>query len=465
MKYFNEENILKKLISEYKEMSQKGTVCFFEGTAFLDIMLYFENEGNIEEAIEVCDLATTQHMSSVEFYFHKGRLLLEIDKLEIALENIEKALSLSPNNHEANFLYIEILIELNDFPTASSHLEKIDKGLSKNKKAHLHFLQSRIHERKGDFPNMFFSLREALLANSDNPIMLNKIWLAAEISGLYEESAAFHLQLIEENPYSYLAWYNLGQAYFCLEKYEESAEAFEYVFIINKQFDIAYRDGAEALIMANKYDKALEVYEELLEICEPDGDVYAKIGLCQEHLGERDVAKVYYLKSLQENPSNSMALFRMGECYMIEEQWSNAIKYYNKAIDADSNREDYVIAIAQAYSKNKNTKKAKIFFEKATEMAPELTKHWTEYASFLMKIGNNEEAFFILDEAENYTLDTEVQYCKVACLFAMKKREEALKTLSQALQKNPSLLESLFALIPELEQDSEVKALIKIFCS
>lgn len=446
-------------------MSQKGTVCFFEGTAFLDIMLYFENQGNIEEAIEVCDLASTQHLSTTEFYFHKGRLLLEIDKLEIALENIEKALSLSPNNLEANFLYVEILIELKDFINATSHLDNMNTNLSKDEKSYLYFLQSKIYERKGDFLNMFFSLREALTENSDNPIMLNKIWLAAEISGLYEESAEFHLKLIEENPYSYLAWYNLGQAYFCLEKYEESAEAFEYVFIINKQFDIAYRDGAEALIMANKYDKALEVYEELLEICEADSDVYAKIGLCQEHLGEREVAKVYYLKSLEENASNSMALFRMGECYMIEEQWSVAIKYYNKAIKADSNREDYVIAIAQAYFKNKNTQQAKIFFEKATEMAPELTEHWTAYASFLMKLGNNEEAFFILDEAENYTLDTEVLYCKVACLFAMSKRKEALKTLTQALQKNPSLLESLFALTPELKQDSEVKALIKIFCS
>lgn len=465
MKYFNKQNILKKLISEYKEMSQKGTVRFFEGTAFLDIIHYFENEGKIEEAIEVCDFALTQYISSMEFYFHKGRLLLEMDKLEIALENIEKALSLSPNSHEVNLLYAEILIEFKDYEMASFNLKKIYNDLSEDGKSYVHLLESRIYEGRKDFRKMFFSLREALRRDHDNPILLNKIWLAAELSGSYEESAEFHLELIDKNPYSYLAWYNLGQAYYCLEQYEESAEAFEYVFIINKQFDIAYRDAAEALIMANKYDKALSVYEELMEICQPDSDVYAKMGLCHDHLGERDTAKVYYLQSLKENPSNSMALFRMGECYMIEEQWTNAIKYYNKAIDADSNREDYLIAIAQAYFKNKNIKQAEIFFEKATEMAPELTKYWTQYAFFLMETGKTEEAFSILDEAQHYTLDTEVLYCKVACLFAVKKREEALKTLSQALQQNASLLESLFILTPELKQDTEVKALIKIFCS
>ena len=96
-------------------------------------------------------------------------------------------------------------------------------------------------------------------------------------------------------------------------------------------------------------------------------------------------------------------------------------------------------------------------------MAPELGKYWTQYATFLMKMGDSEEAFSILDEAQIYTVDTELLYCKVACLFAMSKREEALQTLTQALEENASLLESLFKLTPELEQDSEVLALINAF--
>lgn len=45
----------------------------------------------------------------------------------------------------------------------------------------------------------------------------------------------------------------------------------------------------------------------------------------------------------------------------------------------------------------------------------------------------------------------------------MSKREEALKTLTLALEENASLLESLFKLTPELEQDSEVRAVINLF--
>jgi len=148
---------------------------------------------------------------------------------------------------------------------------------------------------------------------------------------------------------------------------------------------------------------------------------------------------------------------------MQDEVWDKAIYFYNRAIEADCDREEYLIAIAEAYFKNKNAKQAKIFFQRATDMAPELSQYWTQYAAFLMKMGDSEEAYSILDEAYFYTVDTEVLYCKAACLFAMSKREEALQTLTQALEENASLLESLFTLTPELEDDSEVRALIKTF--
>ena len=52
MKYYHEENILKKLILKFSDMSQKGTVGFFEKTALLDLILFFENDDNIEKALE-----------------------------------------------------------------------------------------------------------------------------------------------------------------------------------------------------------------------------------------------------------------------------------------------------------------------------------------------------------------------------------------------------------------------------
>ena len=444
-------------------MSQKGTVGFFEKTALLDLILFFENDDNIEKAIEVCDFGISQYGSSMEFLFHKSRLLVELGELDEALGYLEKALAYSPGNFDLNLLQAEVWIEFGEFKLAYNILKNLYQSSENAEQCQVLFLLAKIHEINGNFKKMFSILKKALQKDPNHPILLNKIWLAVEMAGLYEESVELHLAIIEDHPYSYLAWYNLGQAYFCLENYETAAEAFEYSFIINSKFEIAYKDGAESYIMAENYEKALKMYQEFLENVSGDSDVFAKMGFCYEHLGEILIAKKYYLKSIEENGSNSMALFRMGECHMFEEKWDDAIHFYNQAIETDCNREEYLIAIAEAYFKNKNAQQAKIFFQKATDMAPELGKYWTQYATFLMKMGDSEEAFSILDEAQIYTVDTELLYCKVACLFAMSKRKEALQTLTQALEENASLLESLFRLTPELEQDSEVRALINLF--
>jgi tetratricopeptide (TPR) repeat protein len=463
MKYYHEENILKKLILKFSDMSQTGTVCFFEKTALLDLILFFENDDNIEKAIEVCDFGRVQYVSSIEFLFHKSRLLVELEELDEALIYLEKGLAYSPGNFDLNLLQAEVWIEFGEFKLAYDILKNLYQSSGNAEQSQVLFLLAKIHEINGDFKKMFSVLKKALQKDPNHPILLNKIWLAVEMAGLYEESVELHLAIIEDHPYSYLAWYNLGQAYYCLEDYETAAEAFEYSFIINSKFSIAYKDGAESYIMAENYEKALNMYQEFLETSPGDSDVYAKIGFCYEHLGEVLVAKNYYLKAIETNAANSMALFRMGECHMFEEKWDDAIHYYNQAIEADCDREEYLIAIAEAYFKNKNAHQAKIFFQKATDMAPELGKYWTQYATFLMKMGDSEEAFLILDEAQIYTVDTELLYCKVACLFAMSKRKEALQTLTQALEENASLLESLFKLTPELKQDSEVRALINTF--
>ena len=463
MEYYNEESILKKLISEFEGVSQKGTVCFHEKTVWLDFIQYYENKEDFKSAIEVCDFAIAQHVSSLEFLLHKSRFLVALgDHLE-ALNYVEQALAFSPENFEVNFLRAEIWIELGEFRPAYETLKKLYESSGIEQQSQSILLLAKIYEIKGDFKKMFSVLRKALKKDPNNPLLLNRIWFAAELSGSYKESLEFHLELIEENPYSFLAWYNLGQAYLCLEDYEKAAEAFEYVFIINDQFEFGYKDAAETYIMIENFQKALEIYEDYLEVLEPDSDVLSKIGLCQEHLGEIDLAKAYYAQAIESNPSNSIALFRMGECHMANESWEKAIHFYNRAIEADCNKEEYLIAIAEAYFKNKNAKQAKIFFQRATDMAPELSRYWTQYAAFLMEMGDSEEAYLILDEAYFYTVDTEVLYCKAACLFAMSKREEALQTLTQALEENSSLLESLFTLTPELEDDSDVRALIKIF--
>ena len=466
MKEINKQNTIKKLIFEYKVMSQKGTVGFYEKTVFLDIITYLENNQEFEQAIVACEDAFSQHVYSHEFLIRKSQLLLSLGVEGEAIECLEEALNFAPNDLEIKMALVEALIQGGKENDADLLLkEMVAAAAGENAKVKIYQLQAEILEQQGEFEKMFFTLKKALKYGKpeDTTSLLNKIWFAAEMAGLHEESIEFHLELIDENPYSFLAWFNLGQAYFCLEKYDDAAEAFEYVNIIKKDFDLGYKDGAEAFLMLRNYDKALECLTEYLEIADPDSEIYTKLGICHEHLNDIEMAKSFYEKAIESNSCNSLALFRLGECSFVMEDWDTAISYYNQAIEMDCGKEEYLAALAEAYFKNKNIRQAKEFFQRATEMAPELSQYWAKYALFLMALGDGEEAASILDEARIHAGGTELLYCKVACLFTMSKRDEALQTLMEALEENVSLLESLFTFSPDLEKDNEVRQLVEAF--
>ena len=466
MKETNKQNTIKRQVFEYKVMSQKGTVGFYEKAVFLDMITYLENHQESEQAIIACEDAFSQHVCSYEFLIRKSQLLLSLGVEAEAIECLEKALNYSPNDLEIKMALIEALIQGGREDDADFLLkEMVEEAGGDNAKAKIYQLQSEILEQKGDFEKMFFTLKKALKYGKfdDSTSLLNKVWFAVEMAGLHEESVEFHLAFIDEDPYSFLAWFNLGQAYFCLEQYKEAAEAFEYVNIIKKDFDLGYKDGAEAFLMLRNYEKALDCLTEYLEVADPDSEIYTKLGICHEHLKEIETAKIFYEKAIKLNPCNSLALFRLGECSVVMEDWETAISYYNQAIEMDCGKEEYLAALAEAYFKNKNILQAKEFFQRATEMAPELSQYWAKYALFLMALGDGEEAASILDEARIHAGGTELLYCKVACLFTMSKREEALQTLTEALEENVSLLESLFTFSPDLEEDNEVRQLVAAF--
>jgi len=466
MKEFYKQGDIKKLVFEYKVMSQKGTVGFYEKTVFLDMIAYLENHQESELAILACEDAFSQHVYSYEFLIRKSQLLLSLDVPHEAVECLEEALKFAPSDLEIKMALIEAYIQAGREVDANQFLnEMIEEAGGENAKAKIYQLQAEILEQKGDFEKMFFALKKALEVGTFDDVnpLLNKIWFAVEMAGLHEESIEFHTTYIDESPYSFLAWFNLGQAYFCLEKYEDAAEAFEYVNIIKKDFELGYKDGAEAFLMLRNYEKALDCLTEYLDIADPDSEVYTKLGICHEHLNEIETAKIFYEKAIRLNPCNSLALFRLGECSVVMEDWDTAISYYNQAIEMDCGKEEYLAALAEAYFKNKNIQQAREFFQRATEMAPELSQYWAKYALFLMALGDREEAASILDEARIHAGGTELLYCKVACLFAMSKREEAFKTLLEALEENVSLLESLFTFSPGLEEDFEVKQLVEAY--
>jgi len=393
----------------------------------------------------------------------QAKLLLLLKQEHQALQILDQIDAFAPNELATDLLRAEAFASLGLFDHALAILDPLKKDSNGPELSDIYLTIALIHEYQEDYECMFYALHTALEEDPGNTEALRKMWYCMEVSKKYEESILLHLAVIDEAPYTDLAWYNLAHAYAYLGQYEEAVDAFEFAFVINPSFEFAYRDCAEICFETKRFEKALDYYKDVLDKFEADQDLYLRIGQCYQHLGQLSMAKYFLNTALQLDPLNDEVFFHLGECHALENKWEEAIAAYKAAIHIEDKREEYFSGLAEVYYQQGKWEKAQRAFEKATEIAPESTQYWIQYACFLMETGQHVQALEVLEEAELYAVGMELTYCRVACLFAMGHRQEALVQLSNALGEDFFMHDSLFSLLPHLELDQEVKAVIAAF--
>ncbi len=460
---FDEEQHLKTLVAQFEEMLFSNDSRFFDVIEFEQIIDHYENQFESKKALQAIEYALDQHAFSTTFYIRKAHILIELGKEDEAMSCLDKAQLFDSSELEIMLLRAEILTNKQCYTEAMDILQAALDGASPPDQIEILLAMANIHEDKEDYDKAFEFLKAALIRNPKCEEALDRIWLCVEFSEKYRESIALHKKIIDLEPYSYLAWYNLGHAQACLEKYQDAIPSFEYAYIINNKFEAAYRDCAACHLELKAYDKALKVFSEALEHIRPESEFYLKIGYCYEHLDDFFRAKDFYKKAIRLDPKNAEAFYQMGEVYFKEQSWKSALSAYQKAIYLQPFNSYYWEAIAETYFHLENLEKALDCYREAVTKNPFEQSHWIQYATTVLEILGSEDALHILEEAENHIPDVSIRFCKVAALIYSGLRKEAFHQLNQALTEDYSMHQSLFELFPDLLKDSELLAFIENF--
>lgn len=461
---FENNQSVSDLVSVYEMKKQHGQIAFMEESDFLKLIKFYEEDERLKEALEVIEQAIQQYNFSADLYIKKAQLLIDGHQEDLALETLDVALIYAPSELEIQLLRAEAYIALELFGEALQLLNQLKDQTSNNKElSEIYFIEAHIYEHQEQFEQMFFALKAALLENPKHNEALERLWLCVELSRNYEESVALHEQILDKDAYSYLAWYNLGHANAYLGNYIDAIEAFEFAFVIKEDFEFAYRDCAELCFELKFYRKALKYYQEILEHFEPDSELLLRIGQCYQFLDSTNIARTFFLRALKLDPLNDEVFFHIGQCFANEQKWKSAITAYEKAIRIEDKQEEYLAALATAYNATDELIKSEKYWKKAIRVAPEQSQYWVQLAQFLMKSNRGEEAMNFLEEAENFSAGSDLMYCRIACLFSIGKRQEAIYWLGEALHEDFDMHQALFELLPELENDNDVLNLISAY--
>ncbi|MBK8450549.1 MAG: tetratricopeptide repeat protein [Saprospiraceae bacterium] len=380
-----------------------------------------------------------------------------------AITVLDQAYTLAPLDIEITLLKAKAFALSQQFDDGLRIISDLKCTFSKIDLTEILLVEAFIYETMKDFNKMFDTLRDALILNPNNHEALEQIWVSVEFSKKYDESVRLHQDIIDKNPYSYLAWYNLGHAYSCLGEYEKAVEALEYSFLINSNFEQGYLDCAELCLQINMHEKALRCYLEANEMFGPDAELIVYIAECLIKLNRHKEAKVKLQKAIYHDPYNEEIFYYLGECYGAEENWKKAIKAYLEAIDLDDQREEFHAGIAIAYEKISNFKKAESHYRKSANCGLEQSRYWCMFISFLLSQKQFEKAEKILIRADKFSFGADLLYCRAAYYFLTDSRENALATLQEALSENTKEHDVLLKLIPEIMDDREVMSMIRYF--
>ena len=463
----NENNqntqLLQNLVCDFEALFLRGEFRTFNKEEFEQLIKYYRSNNNIDKALEITELAIEQYQYITDFYMMKSELLLQNLNPEKALDHIKYCEELSPYSFEIKLQKVKALSMMGNRKEVEELLNELKTFSKLNYSAEFSIIYSYVSEYSGEYETMFLHLKDALITEPHNSEALERLLPATLLTRKYEESLSFHMQLINESPYNHLAWYNAGQIYSALLEYENAIDALEYSFIINPFFESGYLDYGDLCMQTGNFYKAAKVFEEYLCRFEADSEVYSDIIECYLKLKKFKQAKEHAYSSIKIDPFNDEVYYKLGLIYQNMGKWQKALNAFQKAMDIDEEREEYIDGIAQMYIKLKDLKKAEYYFDKLIRTNTPEEQYYISYIHFLIDQGKYNKAKNVIRISENVAYSPLFGYLEAMISFRDNNKREALLLLDDALSENPDCCEEFFRWAPELQQDAEIISIVKYY--
>ena len=455
---------MKELLLQYNNFKNGRKFSFIEEDSFERIIDYFDENDDLVAAVEAVNYAVEQFPYSSVLHIKKADLLIATHRYREALSLLDKAELLDSNDINLYILKTDAHLALDNQEKAAALLEKAIHVFQGEEKAELLFELADVYDDYEEFDKVFNCLKLILEQDPTNEEALYKICFWTDYTGRNEESIKLHQKIIDEFPYTQLAWFNLGAAFQGLKLYEKSIDAYQYAIAIDEKFDYAYRNMGDAYLRLHKYKEAIEVLQKVLELSMPEEVIYEALGHCYEKLKNYAQARFNYRKASHLNSTDSHLYFKIAGTYMSEGHWDSAVKNIESAMRINKSQPEYHLALAKCYVQLDRIKDAVIHFSNFIKARPKNNNGWKELIKCLYDAEYFEEALEQVYNAQKNTNNKPLYtFYKSAILFALGKSKEGLLQLELGLQKSPGLIRQFIQLNPALLQHQSIVELIALY--
>jgi len=459
--YHPEQEEIRELLKQYSALKNGRKHSFLDEDCFEKIIDYYDGKEEFPHALEAAEIGIEQYPFSSILLIRKADLLIATRKYAAALEVLEKVELLDSNDINLYILKTDAYLALDQQEKAVVLLQEALGHFEGRERIELLFELADVYDDYEEFDKIFDCLRWILEQDCENEEALYKICFWTDFTGRNEESIRLHQQIIDEHPYSELAWFNLAAAFQGLKLYEKAVDAYKYALVIDEKFDYAYRNMGDAYIRLRKFKDAIEALERVLELSRPEDVIYEAIGHCYDKLNNYAQARFYYRKASHLNPDDSKLYYKLACTYINEGQWGQAVKQLEAAMRIHAMQPEYNLAMGECKMQLGEFKEAIQFFSNVVRMRPRNISSWEALIRCLYNAEFFEEALEQVEAAIRITGGKPLFIFYLSAIyFALGKSKEGLLQLEKAMSKAPKLLKKLLELNPVILQYQPVVDII-----
>lgn len=448
----HEEDDYSLSLSKFESMLKTNKVLFFDSEEFEDIILHYIDMGKPSLAKKALKLALEQHPKSTGLKLVQVEMLIYENKLDIAEKLLNELYALEPQNEE---IYIQ---KANIYSKRDQHekaVEQLNIALKYTEDlADVYNLLGMEHLFMDNLEFAKENFIKCLEEDTEDQAALYNVVYCFEFLDQHEDAIVFLNSYIDSNPYSEIAWHQLGRIHYGLKQYELALRAFDYASLIDDSFLGAFMEKGKCYERLKRYTEAIQSYERTLELDDPTSYALMRIGKCFEKLGKRSKALEYYTRTVHEDPLLDKGWIALADYYLREKDYPNALNMVNKALNIDDTNKLYWKRFAVINRELNLVEEAEYGYRKAVEYGDYELDTWLFWIDILIQLGENDSAELTIRQAEIYYPQAiELQLRLAGVLYLIGQQEEGLNQLGLALQASTTNFKHFADIFPNLWQE------------
>lgn len=445
----NEEEENSLSLSKFESMLKTNKVFFFDSEEFEDIILHYLDTGRINLAKKALKLGLEQHPKSTGLKLVQVELLVFEDKLDIAERMLNELYAIEPTNEEIYIQKANIHSKRDEHEKAVELLKYALKYTDDY--ADVYSLIGMEYLFMDDLEKAKENFIKCLDEDLEDHSALYNVVYCFDFLDQNNEAILFLNSFIDRNPYSEVAWHQLGRQYYTIKDYDQAVRAFDYATLIDENFLGAYLEKAKALEKLKKYQEAIDCYTVTMELDDATSFALLRVGKCHEKLGNTELALQFYLKTVHEDPLLDKAWIAITDFYIRQKNFQKALYYANKALGIDNENKLYWKRYATINKALNFFEEAEYGFRKAVEYGDYELDTWLFWVDILQFLGEFDSAVqTLLQAAEYFPEEYQVEYRLAGLYFMLQDDVKGKFHLSNGLRlnfENRTLLEELFPVI------------------